>query len=119
MTFNEKFEYFVQVAWMCILDLLLGYPKEHTVYIYPADKQQKVRFYDRVWELRPCYTYNKRALSFIKHNYRYGWSVVKAPEGFEKYVGRDNMTEDPGMAVVNMLEGDKLIESFRNRTFGA
>ena len=29
------------------------------------------------------------------------------------------MTEDPGMAVVNMLEGDKLIESFRNRTFGA
>lgn len=117
MRFNERFEYLVRLAYMHAIDALLGYPKEYTV--YPKGGHKTVRYLDGLWELRPVYTYNKRALSFIKHNYRYGWSVVNAPETYSRFVGRDNLTEDPGMAVINMVTGDKLIEDYRNRAFGA
>lgn len=115
MRFNEKFEYYVRLAYMHVIDALLGYPKEYTV--YPKAEYKTIRYLDGLWTLRPVYTYNKRALSFIKHNYRYGWSVVNAPESQKKFEGRDNLTEDPGMAVINMVAGEELLENYRNSTF--
>lgn len=115
MRFNERFECLVRLAYFHITDALLGYPKEYTV--YPKGDHKKIRYFDVVWELRPVYTYNKRALSFIKHNYRYGWSVVNAPGKYSHLVGRDNLSEEPGEAIYSMIAGEELIQRFRDSTF--
>lgn len=115
MKYNERFEYWVRMGWYKLTGLLMGYPREYTV--YPEGEHKRIRHAGGVWTLKPVYTYDRRPLSFIKHNYRYGWHVVKAPERFERFTGMDNLTEKPGEAIHNMLSGEEMLERFRDSTF--
>lgn len=99
------------------VDALMGYPKEFTV--YPDGEHVRIRHLGGVWELKPVYTYQQRALSFIKQNYRYGWHVVKAPVGYDRCIGVDNLSKEPGQAISNLLDGEALIERYRNSNFKA
>lgn len=107
--------YWSQILYMHVMDLLFGYPKEYSV--YPIGEHKQIRHTGGLWELKPTYTYTRRALSPFKNNYRYGWEVVVAPPGYDDCVGITNLTKDPGTAIYNLLEGRKIMREFlRNRT---
>lgn len=117
MKLAQRVIYWIRYGSNWLVDSLLGYPKEHIV--YPEGDQIRIRHTGGVWELKPVYTYNRRALSFIKHNYRYGWNVVKAPSEYRRFEGRDNLTEEPGRAISNMIDGEEIMRKYRESRFGA
>lgn len=100
-----------------VVDALIGYPKEHVV--YPGGKHVRIRHAGGLWELKPVYTYRRRALSPFKTNYRYGWNVVTAPADYIRFQGTDNLTEDPGRAISNMLEGELILRNYRDSNISA
>lgn len=105
------------MLWSHLMDALLGYPKEYTV--YPDGAEVTIRHQGGLWTLKPAYTYQRRRMSFIKHNYRYGWNVVSAPDGYVQYVGRDNLTEEPGVAIRNMIDGQEMMNKLCDQSFNA
>lgn len=115
MSFNERFEYLVRIGWFKLTGLLMGYPREYSV--YPDGEHKRIRHIGGMWVLKPVYTYDRRPLSFIKHNYRYGWNVVEAPFEYMRFDGMDNMSEQPGDAISNMISGEELIKRYRDSTF--
>lgn len=117
MKLARRVVYWIRCGANRVVDGLLGYPKEYTV--YPEGDQIRIRHVGGVWEIKPVYTYNRRAFSFVKHNYRYGWNIVKAPSEYRRFEGIDNLTEEPGRAISNMLDGDELMQQFRESNFGA
>jgi hypothetical protein len=117
MKLSQRIAYVTLIVSNRIVDALFGYPKEYTV--YPDGEHKRIRHIGGMWELKPAFTYQRRALSFVKHNYRHGWNIVKAPSEYRRFEGVDNLTEEPGRAISNMLDGDEFMRKIRESKFGA
>lgn len=102
---------FFYKVYCFITDALFGYPKERTW--YPEGDEVRIRHKGGIWTLSPAATYCRRDFSPFKTDHRRGWIVADAPESMKRFVGTMNLTEEPGLAISNILK----MEDYISETF--